>query len=371
MKKIYTLLFLSLCYTGTIIAQCNGYTELCAKKYNEVTSVMTHNAFNNTEDGFGLTNQTHGIAKQLDDGVRGLMLDVYDIGGVISVYHGFEILGSEPLSEDLGEIKDFLDNNPNEVISIIFESHVTALDIENELVAAGLMSYLHHQTLGEEWPTLGAMINTNQRLVIFSESNDGSASQTWYHYAWAHTFDTNYSYSFPTDFDCGVNRGDISNSLYLVNHWITSVAGTGDIIQANIVNPNPFLINRLQECQNENNRQPNFIGVDFYEIGGAFEAAEILNGIETTSNEAVLDEKSVVKIFPNPANTYLEITTENPNVQSFHLYDMWGREVAKKEIKDNDLSFPCQELTNGIYIYIIKSNNGQMFDKGKIAIHHP
>lgn len=370
MNKIYTLLFFTFCHLGSIIAQCNGYPELCAKKYNEVTSVMTHNAFNNSDDGFTLTNQTHGIAQQLNDGVRGLMLDVYDIDGVISVYHGFEILGTEPLSEDLGEIKDFLDNNSNEVISIIFESHVTALDIENELTSAGLMPYLHHQTLGEEWPTLQEMINANERLVIFSESNDGSASQTWYHYAWAHTFDTNYSYSLPTDFDCGVNRGDISNSLYLVNHWITSAVGTGDIIQANIVNPNPFLINRLEQCQSETGRQPNFIGIDFYEIGGAFEAAEILNGINTTNNEDILEEKNEIKVFPNPASTFLEITTSNLAIQHFQLFDMWGREVAKEEIKGGNLSISSEEFVNGIYIYTIKSNNGEVIDEGKIGIHH-
>lgn len=368
MKKTYTLLLFALCYAGIIAAQCNGYTELCSKKYNEITTVMTHNAFNNEADDFSLPNQTHGIAQQLNDGVRGLMIDVYDIDGVISVYHSFEILGTEPLSEDLGEIKDFLDNNPNEVISIIFESHVTALDIENELANAGLTNYLYHQTLGEEWPTLQEMINADQRLVIFSESNDGSAFQTWYHYAWDYVFDTNYSYSSPSNFDCGVNRGDVSNGLYLVNHWISSSIGTGDKDEASIVNANPLLIDRLQECQNENNRQPNFIGVDFYEVGDAFEAAAILNGITTTSSEDISEKKPRVSIYPNPSSTFLEITTTETEAKSFHLLDMWGREITEEKIENGNLSIPCQAFAGGVYIYVIKNQNGKIFDEGKVTI---
>lgn len=369
MKKIFFVFSTLLFFIPISIGQCNGYTQLCNKKFNEVTSVMTHNAFNNADDGFLLGNQTHTITTQLEDGVRGLMLDVYNENGVISQYHGVAALGIEPLSEDLGEIKAFLDNNPNEIISIIFQTAVTSLDIENELVNAGLMPYLHHHTLGTEWATLQEMIDADERLVVFSESDNGDPSQTWYHYAWAHVFDTDYSYSFPTDFHCGVNRGDISNDLYLVNHWITTAVGTGDIVQANIVNPNPFLIDRLQQCQNETGRLPNFIGIDFYEIGGAFEAAEILNGI-TTSNEDLAVNQIAGKVFPNPADASLNISISNISSAQFQLFDMWGRVLVDMEIEEGVETISSSELTNGVYVYTLKTEDGNIFDEGRVQVYH-
>lgn len=369
MNKILSIFSALLLTTQITIAQCNGYTQLCDKKFNEVTTVMTHNAFNNTADGFLLGNQTNTITQQLEDGVRGLMLDVYNENGVISQYHGVVALGIEPLSEDLGEIKAFLDANPNEIISIIFQTSVTSLDIENELTNAGLFSYLHHHTLGTEWSTLQEMIDADERLVIFSESDNGDVSQTWYHYAWAHVFDTDYSYSFPTDFHCGVNRGDISNDLYLVNHWITTAVGTGDIRQANIVNPNPFLLNRLQDCQNETGRIPNFIGVDFYEIGGAFEAVEMLNSM-TTSNEDIATDQITTRVFPNPINASLNISIFNVTSAQFQLFDMWGRVLVDMEIEEGTKTILSDELANGVYIYILKTENGEVFDEGRVELYH-
>lgn len=369
MNKLLLLTIIGCLSFFIVNAQCNGYTELCAKKFNEVSTVMTHNAFNNTDDGFILTNQTHTISTQLENGVRGLMLDVYNVDGVISQYHGFSTLGIEPLSEDLAEIKNFLDNNPNEIISIIFQSAVTSTDIENELDNAGLMSYLHHHTLGTEWATLQEMINDNERLVIFSESDDGLATQTWYHYAWAHVFDTDYSYSFPTDFHCGVNRGDVSNDLYLVNHWITTAVGTGDIIQAAIVNNNPLLIDRLQECEGSTGKLPNFIGVDFYELGDAFEAAETLNGI-TTSTENMMIEDSKVKVFPNPVTSMLQISSRNSKVLNFQLFNVLGEEIYNEPLINGNLSVSCTDYINGMYIYSITTENEEVLEKGKLLVCH-
>ncbi|MGB1217734.1 MAG: phosphatidylinositol-specific phospholipase C domain-containing protein, partial [Saprospiraceae bacterium] len=260
MKSLYLTFLICFAFYFTN-AQCNGYTELCDKRFDEVCIVMTHNAYNAEDEGFVLGNQTYGLERQLMDGVRGFMLDIYDDGTEIVVYHSVEILGKRPLQDELGFIKDFLDNNPTEILSIIFETNVTSTQLENELMVAGLMSYLHEQTLGTSWPTLQEMIDDDKRLVIFSESDNGQATQPWYHYAWAHSFDTNYSYADPSEFNCDVNRGDVTNSLYLVNHWITSGIGTGDINQATVVNANPLLIDRLQQCEMENNRFPNFIGV--------------------------------------------------------------------------------------------------------------
>lgn len=171
-------IFLALVFLSTIVvAQCNGQSEVCSKKYNEVSFLTTHNAFNAGSESFSLPNQNYGIAQQLQDGVRAFMLDVYSLFGNTVVYHGSFALGYQDVQDDLGEIKSFLDANPNEVVTIILECNVSANTIESELNQAGLFNYLYTQTVGQEWATIQEMIDTDKRLVVFTDVDDASANQ--------------------------------------------------------------------------------------------------------------------------------------------------------------------------------------------------
>ena len=105
-KSRYILFFLK--FLSLIsYAQCNGSFNLCAKQYHQVAYLTTHNAFNSDEDGLLFPNQTYNIASQLNDGVRGLMIDVYDHFGTPTAYHSFFALGTIPLAEILNDIKLF------------------------------------------------------------------------------------------------------------------------------------------------------------------------------------------------------------------------------------------------------------------------
>ena len=55
--------------------KCNGHEELCERPYDQVSYAMTHNAMSNAAAGWVLPNQSFGITRQLQDGIRGLMLD--------------------------------------------------------------------------------------------------------------------------------------------------------------------------------------------------------------------------------------------------------------------------------------------------------
>ncbi len=361
MKALYLTFLIGFSFLSAH-AQCNGYSELCDKRFDEVCIVMTHNAYNAEEEGFTLGNQTYGLERQLMDGVRGFMLDIYDDGTEIVVYHSFEFLGKRPLQDELGFIRNFLDNNPTEILSIIFETNVTSTQLENELVVAGLMPYLHEQTLGAAWPTLQEMIDDNKRLVIFSESDNGLAAQAWYHYAWDYTFDTDYSYSDPSEFSCSVNRGSVTNDLYLVNHWITTAVGTGDINQAMVVNANPLLIDRLQECEMENNRFPNFIGIDFHHVGDAFEAAEIMNGI-TTSVEQPIYKSNLVHLYAQGGQLIVE-PAENLQLR---LFSATGQSILMDAVQETK-EIPVSHLPSGVYYYQVLTENRKYKQSGAVQI---
>ena len=208
MKKLLLILFVLQLTFQMSYAQCNGSASLCLKTYNDVAYLTTHNAFNSDEDGFLFPNQTYNITSQLNAGVRGLMIDVYDHFGTPTAYHSIFALGTIPFSDLLNDIKSFLDNNSNEIITIILECYITANDIEDEINQAGLSNYLYTHNSNTGWPTLQNMINNNNRLVIFTDVNDASSSQLWYHYVWDYAVETHYSVSTINNFTCNFNRGD-------------------------------------------------------------------------------------------------------------------------------------------------------------------
>ena len=319
MKKSIYILFVLQLITIISYAQCNGSLNLCSKQYNEVAYLTTHNAFNSDEDGLSFPNQTYNIASQLNDGVRGLMIDVYDHFGTPTAYHSTFLLGTIPLSDIFNDIKTFLDNNSNEIVTIILECYVTANDIEDEINQSGLSNYLY--THNSTWPTLQSMIDNDNRLVIFSDVDDASSSQNWYHYVWDHAVETHYSAGTINDFTCDFNRGDPLNDLFIFNHFVTDATlGYGLYNESNDVNANPFFITRAQNCQNQTNKFPNFVTVDYYELGDGLAVVDELNNLTTTSNINQMSTISKRKILSVRDIIGRETESKN-NSLLFHLYD--------------------------------------------------
>src|SRR5215207_1699725 len=70
-----------------IPAECNGSAALCDRRFDEVVYPTTHNAMSNEAEGWLAPNQYLGIAQQLEDGVRGLMLDTHLWEGDVLLCH--------------------------------------------------------------------------------------------------------------------------------------------------------------------------------------------------------------------------------------------------------------------------------------------
>ncbi len=270
---------------------CNGAAALCDRTFDGVTFAMTHNAMSNADDGWAAPNQTHGIARQLQDGVRGLMLDThyYDaeyghtadaplpsVPAIDQAYlcHGTCALGKRRLLEGLCDVVDFLDQNRGEVVSIIFESNVSPAHTAEVVKAAGLLEYVYAWP-GGAWPTLREMIANDTRLVVFTESDGGEPP--WYHPAWSVIRDTPYSFSKASEFSCALNRGSADDPLFLLNHWILDPLANPD--RAIEVNAKDVLLARAEECSTAAGRKPTFVGVDFYELGDLFAVVRTLNGL--------------------------------------------------------------------------------------------
>jgi hypothetical protein len=262
---------------GELALKCNGHEELCDRRFDQVTLAMTHNAMSKVEAGWFLPNQNFGITRQLQDGVRGMMLDTYDEEGELLLCHAYCSFGSQPLVEGLQEIEAFLSSNPHEVVSIIFENYITNAQTAEAFAQSGLIDFVYAHGVDEPWPTLRALIEADTRLIAFQEKLPQDPQVPWLMNIWDHAGETPFSFSSPEDLVCDPNRGDPANPLFLLNHFLTGPYG-GSAELAEMVNYNPLFIDRARECQLEWDALPNFVAVDFYDIGDLFEVVDALNG---------------------------------------------------------------------------------------------
>src|SRR5947209_1880961 len=122
--KIITTLTLSITLLASIVSSqtaCNGYPELCDKLYSDVAYATTHNAYSFLPNNIA-SNQNYDIPTQLKDGIRGFMLDAHypanNTNEVHLCHNSCNILDDGPAATTLSQIVTWLNNNPNEVITI-------------------------------------------------------------------------------------------------------------------------------------------------------------------------------------------------------------------------------------------------------------
>jgi hypothetical protein len=256
---------------------CNGHPALCARRFDQVVFPTAHNAMSNADDGnWFIPNQTHNMRRQLRDGIRGLMLDTYRFGnGGGSLCHTNCNFGNRPLVDGLKDLAAFLRENPREVLALLIEDYLPAADTEKAFVEAGLQPFLYVHPAAAPWPTLADMIARGQRLVVMAQN--GRPPPPWYHAMWDLLWDTPYTFRNENEFSCRENRGQPSNDLFLLNHWIENPVP--DPRLSTIANARDRLLGRARQCQNESGKLPNFVAVNHYSEGALFEVVRTLNGL--------------------------------------------------------------------------------------------
>jgi len=118
------------------------------------------------------------MTRQLEDGVRALMLDAWYVGADVLLCHTLPFCGNprRSLADGLGEVRDFLASHRSEVVTLLFESYAAAADVAAAFAEAGLLDdvYVH---AGGEWPTLGEMIGRGERLVVLTDDRLSDADR--------------------------------------------------------------------------------------------------------------------------------------------------------------------------------------------------
>jgi hypothetical protein len=258
--------------------RCNGHEALCDRRLDQVVFPATHNAMSNAEDGFLAPNQSHNIKRQLEDGIRALLIDTHSWRGGSYLCHSICEFGNRPLVDGLRDIATFLRGHPDEVVVLIIEDGVSAADTEKAFKDSTLIDFVYvHDgaAAAAHWPTLRQMIASGKRLVVTAEN--GGPPPAWYHHVWDLAWDTPYTFKSKSDFSCAQNRGDRSHDLFLLNHWLENPLATEG--QSATANARDVLLGRARQCQMESGKLPNFVAVNHYSIGALFEVVRILNGL--------------------------------------------------------------------------------------------
>lgn len=320
---------------GRLLAQeeraCNGAASLCTKRFDEVAYATTHNSYNNNLAGYKYANQYETVLTQLNDGIRGFMMDFHVgiSGGSVVLCHGgytFGVFcpgGMEDAANMLRSMRVWLEAHPNEVITFIIElgpggkSRPTQAQVEALFLGTGAgfredgvrdMLYDPTQPLkakdkepgispmsqgGATWPTLGEMIDANKRVVVLSSLPNlvsHSASEPWHLNMWRHTRYSPWSHKSRKASGISVQEdsvtcGDACSSstvyhadgkLHILNHYITNPTSAQ---YAKMMNFEEVLATRAKHWKATHGRMPNFIAVDYYEIGNIFQVVDSLNGL--------------------------------------------------------------------------------------------
>jgi hypothetical protein len=302
---------------------CNGAPELCGRRLDEVVFAGTHNSMSSADiPDWLFPQQERGIAGQLEDGVRALLLDVHyglpvegrvktdldsettsrekleqAVGkegvdaamrirdrlagkaeGPRALYmcHGFCELGATPLADTLEHVHKFLVQNPNEVVVFVIEDYVAPEDLAGAFAQSGLDGLVYRGAPRSPWPTLREMIDARQRVVVLTES--GRPGVAWIHPAFEVMQETPYRFKLVSDLSCAPNRGGTAGSLFLINNWIDSTPAPKPS-NAEIVNAHDALLARARQCQQSRGRLPTVIAVDFYRTGALLRVVRALNGL--------------------------------------------------------------------------------------------
>lgn len=271
MRHVAALLALAGCATDP--PRCNGSAALCGRPLDQVAFAATHNAMSNAEDGWMAPNQHWDIPRQLEGGVRGLNMDVYDVDGTATLCHGYCELGSAPFADVLAEVDAFLTTHPQEVLLITLESYVTADEAAQAFADAGLHDRVIPHDAGAPWPTLGELVAADTRVAVWT--SDGGSPSGWYLDQWSDWVDNAYHVERGEDFPCAADRGDPANPFFNVNHFITDpIADAGDAAD---VNTAEVLGAHVARCWDETGHFPNQVLVDFADEGDLFSVVDDLN----------------------------------------------------------------------------------------------
>jgi hypothetical protein len=303
---------------------CNGSKQLCNRPLNEIAFAGTHNSMSAADSpGWYIANQRRTVARQLEDGIRLFLIDPHwgvelDNGHVLTDFnteqrdrnkvvkamppevlaaaerlvggrlggttadgdpdvwlcHTVCELGATRMTDVLADYRKFLEANPGEVLILFIEPYVKPKDLAQRFKEAGLNKYLATLSRDEPLPTLGELVDSGKRMIVFTEK-DADGTYPWYLDGFSFVQDTPLGATTVDELSCKRFRGDADSPLLMLNNW-------ADLFPPRLRANRPFqtkrfLLKRAHECQRKRGMPVNMIAVDYYDQGDVVEAVKVLN----------------------------------------------------------------------------------------------
>jgi hypothetical protein len=252
------------------------------------------------------------------------------------------------LEDYLKTVKQWMDSNPTEVLSLLIVNidNMPATSYDSVFKAAGLDTISYAPSTSpipaSSWPTLGTLIDSNKRLLTFLDNQADLTAVPYLIDEFTNIWETAYNVIDPS-FDCNVNRtkGDTSTQMYLINHFLdqlvlnTPVPYIDKLNQTNAASGPGSLGAQVDTCVAAYGRPPNFMLVDFYEYGGGsvFQVAAGINGVTYSPTSPVA----------TPSSTATSTGTKgNPTIST-----------TSKSISGGLSAIPCSIAPNQLYGFLV------------------
>ncbi|RMY32933.1 hypothetical protein D0865_14601 [Hortaea werneckii] len=318
---------------------CNNSPSLCNRAYNNVSHIGAHNSpfVRDESNDYSLSgNQYFNSSTQLSAGVRLLTAQVQtnsDSGELHVCHTSCSLLDAGKLSDWLSEVNGWLEDNPNDVVTVLLVNGAgaSANDLAAEYETAGIGDIAYTPTSSSssssnsssasatasntassssDWPTLQNLIDQGTRMVNFVADLDDNSGASYLLNQYDYVFENDYNNVSPTDFSCEASRPtSIANNaqqalnqglMPLMNHFLYAEVAAFDIQY-----PNTSYIDTTNapsggtgnlgasgsRCSSEYGRAPTFIVVDFFNVGPAIETVDRLNGVTDPVGRATVSEE--------------------------------------------------------------------------------
>ena len=305
--------------------KCNGAFAACELRLNEAVFAGTHNSFSAADSpGWFIPNQRRTIPRQLQDGIRLFLIDPHwgvqgsdghvrtdfasegrsrnrvakslppnvlaaaerlvgrigigeDTRGPRDVWlcHTVCELGATRMVDSLTQIRTFLEANRGEVVILFIEPYVPPAEIAKTFRRARLDRYVATLDRDEPLPTLGELVRTNRRVIVFTEK-DADGTVPWYLDGFSFVQDTPLGAKKIGQLSCKLERGDADSPMLMLNHW-------ADVFPPQRSANRPFqterfILERAHECARLRGLPASLIAVDHYDQGALVDAVGVLNG---------------------------------------------------------------------------------------------
>ena len=279
--------------------------ELYYKRYSEQTFIGTHDAaaLRTEDNGYSLSgNQYFNVSVQLEAGVRLIQAQGHrDPNGSNDIrlcHFKCALMDGGSLTSHLMTIRNFLEANPFEVVTLLFVNagpplqhwakayYDTGLDVMSFTAPPEKRD---RKMRTGDWPTIAELVATNKRLITFLSNGANEDEVPFLLLEFNYLFETNFINDFPDQYSCDVSRpwyerGYVPDMLSLVNHFLyANFLGFRypNATFANHTNGAGFHVGELGEhaarCRSQYGRRPNFLLVDFFNEGDVFDVEYGMN----------------------------------------------------------------------------------------------